>query len=84
MLHMISIICVLVPLAMTGPTIYKLDKEENTAERVMVPVSSTGEIILKSRNREVMVAFLFVFMTNFTVVLLPMIINIFLCASDPP
>merc|ERR1712013_969218 len=41
MQHMISIICVLVPLVMTGPTIYKLDKEENTAERVMVPVSST-------------------------------------------
>ena len=45
MLHMISIIFVLVPLAMTGPTIYKLDKEENTAERVMVPVSSTGVIM---------------------------------------
>merc|ERR1719347_56193 len=41
MLNKISIICALVPLAMTGPTIYKLDKEENTAERVMVPVSST-------------------------------------------
>jgi len=26
---------------MSGPTIYKLDQEEKTAERVMVPVSST-------------------------------------------
>merc|ERR1719347_831789 len=41
MLTRISIICLLVPLAMAGPTIYKLDKEEKTAERVMVPVSST-------------------------------------------
>merc|ERR1711874_662939 len=40
-LHRILFSCVLVPLVMSGPTIYKLDQGEKTAERVMVPVSST-------------------------------------------
>eukprot|EP00091_Calanus_sinicus_P005097 TRINITY_DN15478_c0_g1_i7.p1 TRINITY_DN15478_c0_g1~~TRINITY_DN15478_c0_g1_i7.p1 ORF type:complete len:139 (-),score=74.67 TRINITY_DN15478_c0_g1_i7:138-509(-) len=41
MLNRIFLFCVLVPLTMSGPTLYKLDEEKNTAERVMVPVSST-------------------------------------------
>merc|ERR1739838_113756 len=41
MLNKILLICVLVPLITAGPTIYKLDYKDNTAERVMIPVSST-------------------------------------------
>ena len=29
-------------LAQAGPTLYKLDREKNTAERVMVAIASTG------------------------------------------
>ena len=47
MLHRILLSCVLVPLVMSGPTIYKLDQEEKTAERVMVPVSSTGVLSIR-------------------------------------
>ena len=42
MLHKLLILCCLVPFITAGPTIYKVDSEKNTAERVMVPVSSTG------------------------------------------
>merc|ERR1712106_1145831 len=41
MLNRIILICVLLPLIRAGPTLYKLDEEKNTAERVMIPVSST-------------------------------------------
>ena len=41
-LNRIILCCVLLPLIMAGPTLYKLDAEKNTAERVMIPVSSTG------------------------------------------
>ena len=42
MLYKILLCCVLLPLTMAGPTLYKLDEEKNTAERIMIPVSSTG------------------------------------------
>jgi hypothetical protein len=42
MLNRIILCCVLLPLIKAGPTLYKLDEEKNTAERVMIPVSSTG------------------------------------------
>ena len=42
MVHKLLILCGLVPFITAGPTIYKVDSEKNTAERVMVPVSSTG------------------------------------------
>eukprot|EP00092_Neocalanus_flemingeri_P006632 GFUD01007155.1.p1 GENE.GFUD01007155.1~~GFUD01007155.1.p1 ORF type:complete len:107 (-),score=41.86 GFUD01007155.1:156-476(-) len=41
MLNRIILICVLLPLIRARPTLYKLDEEKNTAERVMIPVSST-------------------------------------------
>jgi hypothetical protein len=42
MLNRMLLCCVLLPLISAGPTLYKLDKEKNTAERVMIAVSSTG------------------------------------------
>ena len=33
----------LASMAMAGPTVYKIDQQEGTAEKVMTPVSSTGK-----------------------------------------
>ena len=43
---------ILVHQVISGPTIYKVDSEKGTAERVMLPVSSTGEtsLIQQSSN----------------------------------
>ena len=32
----------LASMAIAGPTVYKIDQQEGTAEKVMTPVSSTG------------------------------------------
>merc|ERR1711981_48268 len=40
-MKMIIILSITTAMAMAGPTIYKIDQEEGTAERVMTAVSST-------------------------------------------
>ena len=50
-LSVVMISLVLVTISSAGPTIYKIDEEKNTAERVLNPVSSTGgEFKLLSEN----------------------------------
>ena len=38
----ILVLTILVSMVMAGPTIYKIDQEKDTAESLMIPVSSTG------------------------------------------
>ena len=43
-MKIILLLSLLATTAMAGPTVYKIDQEEGTAERVMTAVSSTGQI----------------------------------------
>ena len=42
-MNTIILLSILATTAWSGPTIYKIDQEEGTAERVMTAVSSTGQ-----------------------------------------
>ena len=42
-MKIIILLSLLATTALAGPTVYKIDKEEGTAERVMTAVSSTGQ-----------------------------------------
>ena len=51
----VVMISLLVSLASAGPTIYKIDEDKNTAERVVTPVSSTGvQHIFKLLTQKIM------------------------------
>ena len=43
-MNIIILSLMLATVVKAGPTIYKIDQEEGTAERVMTAVSSTGQI----------------------------------------
>ena len=40
----IIMLSILASSALSGPTVYKIDEKKNTAESVIVPVSSTGAL----------------------------------------
>ena len=42
MVTLLVLVSLVASLAQAGPTLYKLDRQRNTAERVMVAVASTG------------------------------------------
>merc|ERR1739844_625659 len=51
-MKIIILLSVLATTAMSGPTVYKIDQEEGTAERVMTAVSSTEAVFSSSSAAE--------------------------------